>query len=131
MPQRRKRRQRKHKPSDLVLIALDCRANPTATGEIAVYEGIYAYKTNRRFRNSRAGTAKTMVAHAALPRLRLQDGSYLWGNECWWTTVKDLRRVYTQRGNVDLLRELNLKVVSFQGHDSSLDELLRHLEDDH
>lgn len=116
MPQRRKRRQRRHKPGDLVLIIQDCRPNRTATEMIAVYEGIYAYKTNRRFKNSRAGSLKVMLEHGASPRLRLKDGSFIWGMECWWTTVKEARRVLILKGEVAQLQELNAKVAAFQGH---------------
>ena len=57
------------KPGTRVLILKDCREEETATGELATYEG--------KFKHSEFA--------ANNPRLRLDDGTVIWGIECWWT----------------------------------------------
>jgi hypothetical protein len=126
MPQKRKRRTRPYRPGDRVLIVTDCREGGPATGQVAVYEGIYVLRTNTRLRGSRAGTAKLMIERGAVPRMRLKDGSYIWGIECWWTPVRSARRAYESLGLTDKLAELDAAVNDFTG----MRELLERLTED-
>jgi hypothetical protein len=60
-----------------VLIIDDCRDGGIATGQIGIYEGYFDPET---------GTQVT--DWPGNPRIRLQDGSVIWGYECWWTPVR-------------------------------------------
>ena len=55
-----------------VLIVKDCRSGGIATGQTGIYEG--------RHPRPESGWEN--------PRIRLQDGSVIWGCECWWTSVR-------------------------------------------
>ena len=57
-------------PGTKVIIIEDCRKGGIATGQTGTYEG--------RFGNTILGPN---------PRIRLQDGSVIWGYECWWHPV--------------------------------------------
>lgn len=57
---------------ELVLIIEDCREGSIATGQIGVYEGMHTLSDD--------GMEN--------PRIRLQDGSVIWGIECWWAPVR-------------------------------------------
>lgn len=52
---------------DKVRITEDCRPGGTATGKTGTYEGMFPAPDG--FDN---------------PRIRLEDGSVIWGAECWW-----------------------------------------------
>lgn len=87
-----KKRKRRIRPGISVRIAKDCREGSPATGAVAIYEGLFNSSTGRRLKGSRAG-------EQGMPRLRLEDGSTLWGFECWWlplTEAQHAERV-TQR----------------------------------
>ena len=58
-------------PGTKVVIIQDCRKGGIATGQTGTYEG--------RFNVEGSGIAN--------PRIRLQDGSVIWGYECWWNPV--------------------------------------------
>ena len=56
-----------------VVIVKDCREEEMATGQIGILE---------------AGTYMPSLAWPN-PRIRLQDGSVIWGCECWWASVEN------------------------------------------
>ena len=58
-------------PGTKVIIIQDCRDGGIATGQTGTYEG--------RFNVEGSGIPN--------PRIRLQDGSVIWGYECWWNPV--------------------------------------------
>ena len=64
-------------PGERILIVGDCREEltATATGEIAIYEGHFHYSD---FAPNN-------------PRFRLDDGSKIWGIECWWIKESETR----------------------------------------
>lgn len=63
-------------PGTRVLIARDCRDENTATGQYGIYEGHFPYGDDpEKFKN---------------PRIRLEDGSVIWGIECWWIPVSEI-----------------------------------------
>ena len=93
MSQRRRRRERRFHPGMEVRIAKDCRPESemalrvlrgekgNATGAVAVYLGRYDWpNTKRRFTGSR---------DHGNPLMRLPDGSYIWGLECWWIPERE------------------------------------------
>lgn len=57
-----------------VVIIEDCRPGHMATGQTATYEGDFPVDDSCAFPN---------------PRMRLQDGSVIWGCECWWKPVEE------------------------------------------
>jgi len=63
-----------------VLIIEDCR-DGSATGQIGTYEGMHL-RPDGGWEN---------------PRIRLQDGTAIWGCECWWTPVKDAEPLELER----------------------------------
>jgi hypothetical protein len=63
----------KYKLGESVLIIEDCRPNGNATGQVGVYEG----------RHIEDGYGS--------PRIRLPDGSAIYGCECWWTPMSEAR----------------------------------------
>jgi len=77
-----KKRKRRIRPGISVRIAKDCRKGGSATGAVATYEGLFNSRTERRLKGSRAG-------EQGMPRLRLEDGSTLWGYECWWLPLTE------------------------------------------
>jgi hypothetical protein len=56
-----------YQPGIRVIITMDCRQGSPATGQLGVYEGDFLYEDS--FEN---------------PRIRLDDGTCIWGCECWW-----------------------------------------------
>jgi len=56
-----------------VVIIEDCRPAGTAVGQTAVYEGDFSIEGIGQF----------------IPCFRLQDGSTIWGCECWWTRAEN------------------------------------------
>ena len=56
-----------------VLIIEDCREGGIVTGQTGIYEGEFRVE-GLSFPN---------------PRIRLQDGSVVWGCECWWKPVSE------------------------------------------
>lgn len=68
----------KYEIGEHVLIIEDCRrdAQEIATGQTGIYEGHYDLET---------GQPDAIFGN---PRIRLQDGSVIWGIECWWTPVR-------------------------------------------
>lgn len=59
-----------------VLIIEDCRDGGIATGQTGIYEGFF---------NTTTGQPDEFGGN---PRIRLQDGSVIWGCECWWRPVR-------------------------------------------
>jgi hypothetical protein len=57
---------------ELVLIVEDCRAGAVATGQIGTMEGAFPPPSG----------------DGLSPRIRLHDGSVLWGHECWWKKIE-------------------------------------------
>ena len=57
-------------PGTKVVIIQDCRPGGIATGQTGTYEG--KFEVDDVWPN---------------PRIRLQDGSVIWGYECWWNPV--------------------------------------------
>jgi len=57
-------------PGTKVIIIEDCRDGGIATGQTGTYEG--RFEVEDFWPN---------------PRIRLQDGSVIWGYECWWHPV--------------------------------------------
>jgi hypothetical protein len=49
----------------------------------------------------------------ANPRIRLADGSYIWGAECWWSDKVDTSLDELQK-EVDLFRELFAAMIAAQ-----------------
>jgi hypothetical protein len=74
------KRKRRLRPGMRVRIAADLRPGP-ASGAEAVYEGLFNRRTGRRYKGSRAG-------EQGMPRLRLADGSVIWGFECYWLPLE-------------------------------------------
>ena len=64
-----------------ILIVKDCR-DDVATGEIAIYEGKFRYSD--------------FAPHN--PRFRLDDGSKIWGIECWWIEESNAKDVMDKVG---------------------------------
>lgn len=61
---------------DKVRIIEDCRDGIPATGQEGIYEGRFPIPSNEdRYPDN--------------PRIRLDDGSVIWGAECWWENVTD------------------------------------------
>ncbi len=77
-----------------VLVSQDCRDEPTATNQVAKYEGRFDTLTGRRYRGPRADLRSN-------PRLLLQDGTYIWGLECFWIPVRDAMNVYRRMGKIE------------------------------
>lgn len=95
-------------PGTKVLITQDCRTGGVATGQIGTYEGDYPYTAiiclNGEYREydyelfvrwnatqenpfpEYSGGDKPAVFYIPNnnPRIRLPDGSVIWGAECWW-----------------------------------------------
>lgn len=67
------------KPGDKVTIIEDCREGHIATGQTATFEGYYDLET---------GADRNAEPWNGNPRMRLQDGSEIWGIECWWLPVE-------------------------------------------
>jgi hypothetical protein len=61
-----------------VVIMQDCRDGGEATGQIGIYEGEFTVLID--FMDEKI-TANS-------PRIRLQDGSVIWGAECWWSKLE-------------------------------------------
>jgi hypothetical protein len=59
-----------------VLIIEDCRDGHIATGQVGIYEGLFDPET-------------MTAALLGNPRIRLQDGSVIWGSQCWWRPVRE------------------------------------------
>lgn len=78
----RLRRKREHHPGEWAIVVQDCRGAGEATGAEATYEGRFDPTTGRRFRKSGAQKLENILL--AVPRLRLDYGSVIWGFECWW-----------------------------------------------
>jgi len=60
-----------------VLIIDDCRDGGIATGQTGIYEGYFDLDTGEQ-----------TEGWPGNPRIRLQDGSVIWGCECWWRPVR-------------------------------------------
>ena len=73
----------------LVRIAKDCRPGGAATGDEGVYEGLFDSKSGRRCKGPRG---------VGMPRLRLRDGSHIWGFECFWLPLKEAEAVEAKLG---------------------------------
>lgn len=71
----------RYRPGIRVLVAKDCRDGETATGQVGVLEGRFWFGTNRRYRGPREHFCSVN------PRIKLPDGSRIWGHECWWIPV--------------------------------------------
>jgi hypothetical protein len=84
-----KKRKRRFYPGMLVRIAKDCRPEGAATGAEAVYEGLFDSKSGRRCKGPRG---------LGMPRLLLEDGSRIWGCECFWLPLKEARAVEISLG---------------------------------
>lgn len=67
----------KIEPGTRVRIIQDCRDGSTATGQYGVYEGDFPIDIE--------GDDEPFMN----PRIRLDDGSEIWGIECWWDEAKD------------------------------------------
>lgn len=67
------------KRGDKVVIIEDCRARHIATGQTGTFEGYYDLETE---------ADRNAEPWAGNPRIRLQDGSVIWGIECWWCLVE-------------------------------------------
>jgi len=65
---------------DAVVIVEDCRVSHIATGQTGTFEGYYDLET---------GADRNAEPWNGNPRIRLQDGSVIWGIECWWRLVED------------------------------------------
>lgn len=64
------------KVGDEVRVIEDCREESTATGQTGTYEGRFPIPSSEdRYPDN--------------PRIRLADGSMIWGAECWWENVTD------------------------------------------
>jgi hypothetical protein len=82
------------KPGDRVFVVLDCRDQPTATEQYATYQGRCWIHNGRRYRGPREHLFEVN------PLLTLDDGSKLWGYQCWWVPldhVKELERLVALR----------------------------------
>jgi len=60
-----------------VLIIEDCREGGIAAGQTGTYEGRFDFDT---------GQPDEFFGN---PRIRLQDGSVIWGCQCWWRSVRE------------------------------------------
>lgn len=76
-------RKRRFYPGMLVLIDRDCRDNPTASGQLAIYEGRFWLHNGRRYR----GPKEHLLS--VNPRFILKDGSRIWGCQCWWIPARE------------------------------------------
>lgn len=56
------------------------------------------------------------------PRIRLADGSHIWGDECWWSPKIDASMAELQK-EVDLFREVYAAMIEAEAQ--SLDQNIR------
>jgi hypothetical protein len=91
-----KKRKRRIRPGVYVRIAKDCREGEPATGAVGVYEGLFNSKTGQRYKGSRAG-------EQGMPRIRLEDGSQIWGFECFWLPLKEALSAEREAGVPSIL----------------------------
>lgn len=61
-----------YETGDQVLIIEDCRDGHVATGQTGTYEGMHPHPDGG-WEN---------------PRIRLENGTAIWGCECWWTPIE-------------------------------------------
>lgn len=74
-------------PGVRVRILKDCRDNvPSADGQIGTFEGYFVYDD---VTSTEPLSTIERFTKGGNPRIRLEDGSCIWGIECWWDEVED------------------------------------------
>ena len=138
-------------PGTEVLIIEDCRAiDSLATGQVGVYEGDfprrvlamisgevheYDYQSWMEWWESQPEPRIPTLEegspqlegdcwlHTTNPRIRLSDGSEIWGDECWWQVAEDVSSLEEAQ------EELKLKKVALRTMFEVLSDT-RHLEEE-
>lgn len=85
--QSRHRRSLRLKAGAIVWIGQDCRPDePVNTSMLATYEGRFWFHNGRRYR----GPKEHLLAVG--PRFVLEDGTSIWGIQCWWARCARARK---------------------------------------
>ena len=78
-----------------VLIIDDCRDGGTATGQTGVYEGCFDLDTGAQ-----------LDGYPGNPRIRLQDGTEIWGYQCWWRPIRNAGPLQDEQEALEIHKDL-------------------------
>ena len=84
-----------------VVIVEDCRPGGVATGQTATFEGRFAVSPHS-FPN---------------PRFRLQDGTVIWGYECWWQKAEEAGPLPEMQAGLERLKRGLRRLLGLDGEE--------------
>ncbi len=95
-----------------VIVIEDCRPGAIATGQTGTYKGEFDTTT---------GQDRNAEPWLGNPVIQLQDGSIIWGCECWWTPVESAGPLPEMQADLEehkvFLRELMATIANEMQND--------------